>query len=160
MNFQGFVGIRDQEKTKKYDVLSENSITLLTKLPFPEDFYNMPYKIPHFSALEVVNFTANECPLFVNLPSYEQIRENEGSKNFFFANVNEDFYEENLNFCGKSDVELLEKLGSKAFIIHSALHELLIHAPVKYFKKSENGEFNFDNINLINPLTNCLFDKQ
>ncbi len=97
--------------------------------------------------------------MFVNLPSYEHIRENEGSKNFFFANAHEDFYEENLNFCGKSDLEILEKLGSKAFIIHSALHELLGHAPFKYFKKSENGEFNFAVNNLMNPLTNGLFEK-
>ena len=95
----------------------------------------------------------------MNLPSYEQIRENEGSKNFFFANAYEDFNEENLNFCEKSDVEILEKLGSKAFIIQSALHELLGHMPIKYFKKAENGGFNFDIENLVNPLTNCLFDK-
>lgn len=139
--------------------MSANAITLLTKLPFPEDFYTSPFKTPDFSTLDVVNFTSAECPLFVNLPSYDTIRENEGSKNFFFANAHEDFDEENLNYCDKSDVEILEKLGSKAFIVHSALHELLGHAPIKFFKKNENGEFNFDIHNLINPLTNSLFDK-
>lgn len=119
----------------------------------------MPFKIPDFSVLEVVNYISNDCPLFINLPNYEQINENEGTKNFFFANAHEEFDEENFDFCEKSDVEILEKLGSKAFNIHSALHELLGHMPVKYFKKKENQEFNFDVHNLINPLTNSLFDK-
>jgi len=159
-------------------MLAENAISLLNKLPFPEDFYTSPFKIPDFSALEIVNFTSNECPLFVNLPSYEKIRETCGTKNFFFSNAYEDIYEDNLNFCGKvfsytyedyhednlnfcckEDIEILKKLGSKAFIVHSALHELLGHSPVKFFKKDENGEYNFNINNLLNPLTNCPFDK-
>jgi hypothetical protein len=134
-------------------------LLLLTKLPFPEDFYNNPFKVSDFSALNLVNFTSNDCPLFMNLPTYDKIRENAGSKNFFFSNAHEDFYEENLNFCDEEDIETLKKLGSKAFIMHSALHELFGNSPVKLFRRFENGGFNFDVENLVNPLTNNLFNK-
>lgn len=153
------MGIRDQEKSKKYENLVENTPKLISKLPWPQDFFNTPLIIPEFIALDLVNFSSNDCPLYISLPNYVSIREVAGTKNLFFPNSHENFYEEVLNFCEKEDIEILEKLGAKAFNFHLALHELLGDASLKFLRKEENGNFNFDINHLINPMTNSLFDK-
>ena len=106
-----------------------------------------------------MNFISNDCPLALNLPNYEHLKEQGRMKNFYFPNVYEDFYEENLNFCSKNDCEILCKLGLKAFILHLALHELMGHASVKYLKKDEYGNLNFDPEKTINPITNNLIEN-
>jgi dipeptidyl-peptidase III len=66
---------------------------------------------------------------------------------------------ENLIFCQEKDAELLVKLGTQSYVMHVACHELLGHGTGKLFRKNENGEFNFNHENVINPLTNKLIDS-
>jgi dipeptidyl-peptidase-3 len=151
--------LTDKEKTKKFNTLVDNAEKLINNLPWPLDFERDTFASPDFTALDVVCFASDGCPIGINIPNYQDIKENEGFKNISISNAYPSYKPENLIFCSEKDIEMLKQIGKQAYVMHVACHELLGHGSGKLLKQHENGEFNFDIENLIHPITNGKVDK-
>jgi len=84
--FEGWVAIVDKEKSQKFKNLVKNSESIIPKLPWPPEMEKDNFLAPDFTTLEVIAFATNSCPLGINIPNYDDIRDNEGFKNVFLNN--------------------------------------------------------------------------
>ena len=85
--WEGFVAIVDKERSKKFQSLVTNSEHIIPLLPWPKSMEKDEFLSPDFTTLEVICFASNYCPLGINIPNYDDIRENEGFKNVFLGNA-------------------------------------------------------------------------
>ena len=84
--FEGWVAIVDKEKSIKFQNLVRDSEKIIPKLPWPRSMEKDKFLSPDFLTLDIVNFSTNGCPLGINIPNYDDIRDNEGFKNVFLGN--------------------------------------------------------------------------
>lgn len=84
--FEGWVAIVDKEKSKKFQRLVENSELVIPLLPWPKYMEKDKFLAPDFTTLDIIGFATNSCPLGINIPNYDDIRDNEGFKNVFLNN--------------------------------------------------------------------------
>lgn len=78
--------IVDKEKSAKFKKLVENSEIVIPLLPWPKYMEKDKFLAPDFTTLEVISFATNSCPLGINIPNYDDIRDNEGFKNVYLNN--------------------------------------------------------------------------
>lgn len=84
--YEGWVAIVDKEKSVKFKKLVENSERVIPLLPWPRFMEKDTFLAPDFTTLEIICFATNSCPLGINIPNYDDIRDNEGFKNVFLSN--------------------------------------------------------------------------
>ena len=84
--YEGFVAIVDKDRSKKFGELVTASQTLIPKLPWPKVMEKEKFMAPDFTALEVICFACKSCPAGINIPNYDDIRQNDGFKNLFLNN--------------------------------------------------------------------------
>ena len=63
-----------------------DSEKIIPKLPWPAYMEKDNFLKPDFVTLDIINFSTNGCPLGINIPNYDDIRDNEGFKNVFLGN--------------------------------------------------------------------------
>lgn len=85
--FEGLVAIVDKEKSVKFANLVKNSETIIPMLPWERRMEKEKFLAPDFTTLEVICFACNGCPLGINIPNYDDIREKEGFKNVYLGNA-------------------------------------------------------------------------
>jgi dipeptidyl-peptidase III len=151
--FEGFVSIVDKVTSAKFNTLVEHAEELIEKLPWSQEFEKDKFNRPDFTNLEVLAFACSGTPIGINIPNYDDIRENEGFKNVNLGNVYPTPSLENIQFLTETDAELMVKYSKESLTLIVALHELLGHGTGKLFAKEADGSLNFDVEKVKNPFT-------
>jgi dipeptidyl-peptidase-3 len=85
--WEGWVAIVDKEKSKKFQALVTNSEIVIPLLPWPKSMEKDKFLAPDFTTLEIICFATNGCPLGINIPNYDDIRQDFGFKNVYLGNA-------------------------------------------------------------------------
>lgn len=103
---------------------------------------------PDFTTLEIICFATNSCPLGINIPNYDDIRQNEGFKNVFLGNSMPSYTMSSVQFSTEEQAKKLSENTFRTYQVHVACHELLghgvgklIYEPTKFTDPINGEEF-------------------
>ena len=133
----------------------DSAESMIPKLPWGKDFEKDKFLSPDFTSLEVLSFQSSGIPAGINLPNYDDIRQNLGFKNVSLGNVlSAKAPNEPVPFIAENDLEVYRRCRDPAFEVQVGIHELLGHGTGKLLQETAPGEYNFDISNPpVSPIT-------
>lgn len=153
--FEGWVAIVDKELSKKFRQLVTNSEGIIPLLPWPKSMEKDTFLAPDFTTLEIIAFATNSCPLGINIPNYDDIRETEGFKNLFLNNSLGSYQSSTVEFATPDQGKILAENTLRCYEVHVACHELLGHGTGKLIYRDANGKPS----KFFDPYTNSEFES-
>ncbi|KAI4159194.1 MAG: hypothetical protein LQ342_006777 [Letrouitia transgressa] len=162
--FEGLVAISDREETAVLTRLVQQSSKFIKLLPWTEGFADDVttgpfeknlFEPPDFTSIHALAYCSSIIFPGINLPNYNDIRQECGFKNVIIANrmAAESNEADTSPFVHPADAQTFQKHKYPAYYIWVVLHELLGHGTGRMMTE-EDGNFNFDKENPpISPLT-------
>ena len=94
---------------------------------------------PTYTTLDLICFAGSTPPLGINIPNYDDIRDNEGFKNVYLANSAQMYSGACPNFCTEEQWQMISKYIKKSYELHVGCHELLGHGTGRLLYRNEDG---------------------
>lgn len=148
--WEGWVAIVDKEQSKKFAALVTNSERIIPQLPWPKYMEKENFLAPDFTTLEVITFATNGCPLGINIPNYDDIRETVGFKNVYLGNAMPSVAIAGVQFATPEQAKRLADNTLRCYQVHVACHELLGHGV---------GKLNYETRKYTDPITGEEFES-
>ncbi|KAM0101961.1 hypothetical protein ACP6JE_003418 [Aspergillus fumigatus] len=165
--FEGIVGISDQKEPKLAEIASD----IIPQLPWAEGYEESNRKgpfekelfdIPDFASVQILAYCSSLVFPGINLPNYNDIRQEDGFKNIIFANrmIAESQRARGIHMIHESERKVFQEHRFTAYYIWVVLHEILGHGTSKLLQEDSQGHFNFDREHPpLNPLTGKPIDS-
>lgn len=98
----------------------------------------------------------NSIPAGINIPNYDDVRQDAGFKNVSLGNVlSAKAPNEKIPFIRQEDFSVYQNNRDQAFEVQVGIHELLGHGTGKLLQETSLGKYNFDIENPpVSPVTN------
>ncbi|VDN41730.1 unnamed protein product [Dibothriocephalus latus] len=126
--FETFVAVVDKDVSAKFQNLVNSAASFLSLLPWPSSYEKDVFLEPDFTSLDIMSFGVSGLPVGINIPNYDDIRQNVGFKNVSLGNVlKAHFQDPKATFLCENDKQCFLTNVSQAFEISTGLHELLGH---------------------------------
>ena len=152
--FEGVVAIANREETAVLTTLVEQSSNFIKQLPWTEGFSENDgkgpfekalFEAPDFSSIHALAYCSSIVFGGINLPNYNDIRQEHGFKNVIIANrMSAESNEADTSpFVHTAEAAMFQKHRYHAYYIWVVLHELLGHGTGRMMTE-EHGKFSFD----------------
>ena len=132
--WEGMVAFVNKKRSVIFSNLVAKADKFVQFLPWGSDFEHDVFTRPDYTSLDVMTFAGSGTPLGINIPNFDDIRENIGFKNVYLGNVMPAPKAGEVKFLGEVEKELLTEHFSDIMLVKVALHELLGHGTGKEFK--------------------------